>query len=319
TPVAIAVIADMFPKERRELPTSIYMAVGVLMGSGAFILGGFAVDAAEYVSPMISMDVWRTTLILVGLPGLLLALFAVFLIGPAKQQGASAKTVVSAEEALAYLRGDGLFFLLLFICIGFVSMLAMGLVSWAPTMLIREFGFEVSEAGFAFGSVGMPAAVLGTVLAPIVAKSLSGRFGHSSTPLVIGACSLIGSTLLVLGLASGSTLFLLIGVAGMMLFLSGAIVMPAIVIQILSPPPLRARLMAMNLLCLGLIGQGIGPVIVARIGEVRGGEGGLSFGLMITAMLSATLAISFAWLMHRRLNAPETQQSLAAASEAPSV
>lgn len=310
TPVAIAVIADMFPNGRRELPTSIYMAVGVLMGSGAFILGGFAVDVANQVSPIVSMDVWRTTLILVGLPGLALAVFALFLIGPAKHDSSNGKDVVSAGEALTYLRHEGLFFVLLFVCVGCIAILAMGLTAWTPTLLIREFGFDVAEAGFVFGAVGVPAGVLGTVLAPVITKQLSERLGHSSTPLVIAVCSLAGSSALVLGLASGTTALALAGISGTLLFLSGAIVMPAIVIQLMSPAAMRARLMAMNLLCLGLLGQGLGPVIVAGIGESQSGTGGLSFGLMATAGLSAVLAVTFAWLMHLRLQSAVTQRGL---------
>ncbi|MEM1106402.1 MAG: MFS transporter [Pseudomonadota bacterium] len=301
TPVAIAAIADMFPRERRETPTSVYMAVGVLMGSGAFILGGVAVQFAGHVSTFVSLEVWRLTLIIVGLPGIPLALLALWLIGPARERQEASVSNVSAAEALSYLINGGRFFLLLFLSVGCASILGMGAGAWLPTLLVREFDFEVASAGLLFGAVGVPSGVLGTVLAPVITKQLSERFGKSSIPLVVATCSIAGSASLGLGLLSGELPFLLAGVAGALFFLSGAIVMPAIIIQSLSPALLRARLMATNLLCLGLLGQGVGPVLVAGLGEATPGESSLSFGLMATATVSAALASLFAWLMHARL------------------
>src|SRR5580693_4273673 len=78
TPAAVSLIADMFAPDRRTLPTSLYTAVASLMGVGAFAVGGAAVDLATRLSPVVGLEPWRLTLVLVGAPGLLLAAILAF-------------------------------------------------------------------------------------------------------------------------------------------------------------------------------------------------------------------------------------------------
>ncbi|MEM5517197.1 MFS transporter [Henriciella sp. AS95] len=304
TPVAIAVIADMFPKAQRALPTSIYMAVGILMGSGSFFIGGLAVDAATHLSAAISMDVWRTTLIIVGTPGLFLALIAAFLIGPPSRavQNEGAVPIATAQQVLSYLLHEGRFFVLMFLSVGTLAALAMGLLSWAPTLLVRTYSFGLSEAGIALGSVGVPAGIVGTVCGPLIVRRLATGLGGSNTPFVIGIAALLAGASLSFGLMSGQTVLFLISLGVTYMFLSAAMVMPAIVIQEASPPAMRARLMATHLLSLGLLGQGLGPVVVARLSDQIGGTQSLSNAIVLTAIGATIMAMIFAWFMHRRID-----------------
>ena len=73
SPAAVSLIADLFDRERRTLPTSIYSAVGTVMGYGSYFFAGGALDLATHLSTQMAMAPWRLTLIIVGLPGLLLA------------------------------------------------------------------------------------------------------------------------------------------------------------------------------------------------------------------------------------------------------
>lgn len=309
TPVAIAVIADMFPKAQRGLPTSIYMAVGILMGSGSFFIGGLAVDAATHLSDAISMDVWRTTLIIVGTPGLFLALIAGFLIGPPRlaDQNESSIPVATAQQVVSYLLNEGRFFVLMFLSVGTLAALAMGLLSWAPTLLVRTYSFGLAEAGIALGSVGVPAGVVGTVCGPLIVRQLATRLGGSNTPFVIGIAALLAGASLTVGLMSGQTVLFLISLGFTYMFLSAAMVMPAIVIQEASPPAMRARLMATHLLSLGLLGQGLGPVVVARLSDQISGTQSLSRALVLTAIGATIMAMVFAWFMHRRIDQTKAQ------------
>ena len=78
TPAMVSLIADLFEPKARSGPTSIYIAIGTIMTGGAFVIGGLAVDVAGVIQGSLLPDwpVWRITLILVGLPGILLAIAA---------------------------------------------------------------------------------------------------------------------------------------------------------------------------------------------------------------------------------------------------
>ena len=303
TPVAIAVIADMFPKDRRSLPTSIYMAVGILMGSGAFFLGGLAIDLAEDLTSLFSLEVWRLTLIVVGIPGFLLALVAGLLIGPARHKGDEDGDGATALQVLSYFRDEGRYFVLMFIGVGCLAALAMGLLAWAPTLLVRNYGFGLSEAGLVLGSVGVPAGVVGTVFGPLIVRRLARGMGTGSTPVVIGFAAVLSGSFLVTGLLSANRPVFLSCLGLSYMFLSAAMVMPAIVIQEASPPAMRARLMATHLLSIGLLGQGVGPFIVAYLSDRIGGTNALPSALIATTITSVSIGVVLMVLMHGRLRA----------------
>src|SRR5690606_11939401 len=73
SPAAISLIADLFPRDKRTLPTTLYTGVGAVMYSGSSIAGGAAVELATAISGYFDMEPWRLTLLIVGFPGLLLA------------------------------------------------------------------------------------------------------------------------------------------------------------------------------------------------------------------------------------------------------
>jgi MFS family permease len=79
TPAAFSLIADYFPREKLARALSVY-SMGILIGSGlAFIVGGAVVQAmngmpALQVPVLGTMAPWRLTFLIVGLPGLAIAL-----------------------------------------------------------------------------------------------------------------------------------------------------------------------------------------------------------------------------------------------------
>jgi MFS family permease len=76
SPAAFSLLADYFPKGRLATALSIF-SMGIFFGSGlALLLGGLIVGA---------LGSWRLTFLLVGLPGLLVALLALTIREPARR------------------------------------------------------------------------------------------------------------------------------------------------------------------------------------------------------------------------------------------
>src|SRR3546814_8017332 len=69
SPAAISLIADLFPRDKRTLPTAAYTGVSAVMYSGSYIAGGAALQLATAMSGQIEMEPWKLTLVLVGIPG----------------------------------------------------------------------------------------------------------------------------------------------------------------------------------------------------------------------------------------------------------
>lgn len=132
-----ALIADLLPDGRRATGISIYalgLPAGVLM---SFLLGGLVVEGAG----------WRTTLLLFGLPGLLLAA-AVAVALPDARNGLrrSDKSAAPAGAVLRRLLSTRSY---LHVCLGsgFFTVIWLGLLSWLPSFFVRTYGLSVGEAG----------------------------------------------------------------------------------------------------------------------------------------------------------------------------
>jgi hypothetical protein len=73
----------------------------------------------------------------------------------------------------------------------------------------------------------------------------------------------------------------------------------AAALQVVTPNRLRAQVSALYLLCLNLIGIGVGPTLMAAIAEYGlGGPGMLGRGMAISAAVVTPLA---AWVLYRGL------------------
>ncbi|MGE3744465.1 MAG: MFS transporter [Sphingomonadaceae bacterium] len=103
-PAAISLITDLFPRDRRTLPTTLYTGVGAVMYSGSYIAGGAALQLATAMSGSIDLEPWQLTLMLVGIPGLLLApLLWITVPKPPRVGDVKSEQFATTAQALAYL------------------------------------------------------------------------------------------------------------------------------------------------------------------------------------------------------------------------
>jgi MFS family permease len=103
-PAAFSLLSDWFPRERRATVLAIYSS-GIYLGAGlGLVIGGFVVDrwdAAFPVAAPFGLRGWQAAFFLVGLPGLLLALWVRTLREPAREneQGLAASSATSPWSA----------------------------------------------------------------------------------------------------------------------------------------------------------------------------------------------------------------------------
>ncbi len=301
TPVAITLIADMFSWKRRGLATSLYMGTGILMGSGAFVIGGAAIKLAETLTAHYSIESWRLTFVIVGMPGLILAPLATMLIRRPVSGGIPTRSNSSISAVARYLQSHARAYVSIFTGVGIITVLSMGLIVWLPTVLVRSHGLSISEAGVQFGLVGAPMAVMGTILGPYFAQLLLRSGRTDAIAIVLSGAAIIAA----LGIATTVVLpelsLVLAGFALGMFALAAATVMPAIIIQLYTPVNMRARLMALNLLCLNLIGLGSGPVIVAYLSSNLHVSNPLGHALQIVAIVVCTISLALFLYARRAL------------------
>ncbi|MGE7963232.1 MFS transporter [Pseudomonas sp. NPDC089918] len=263
TPAAMSLIGDMFQRKERALPTSFYMATGNVMATGAFLIGGAVYQYAGAQQLFPSMEPWRFTLFAVSLPGFLMVLiFALTVREPARVESQPIQQKASGVDALLpFLTNNKSMFIPFFISTGLISSLTLGVISWAPTLLIRLHELTASHASFVFGSVGLPASVLGTLSLPWLANKLQKAGRPDGILLMLLVCVVIPIPAIIIGLVAGKYWLLVAAFAVCMMFLPSISVLTCLAMQMISPSRLRARTVAVNLLVINLFGYTVGPFL----------------------------------------------------------
>jgi len=157
SPPAHSLISDLYPPEKRATALSIYslgIPLGVMFGAAA---GGWI---AEHLS-------WRYAFLLVGLPGLLVAVAVKVLVREPPRgrwdAGGAAAAPPAFTRVLARLFGNwGLIHMLAGVTL--VSMAAYGVNQYSAAYFIRTFGLSYSTVGVVFGLVVGVSTGIGTLL-----------------------------------------------------------------------------------------------------------------------------------------------------------
>ena len=167
-PSAHSLISDYFPMRQRATAISVYTIGGHMGVWFAFLVGGWLSDAYS----------WRTALVAVGLPGIILSVLFRFTVREpvrgAIEGQADTGEAVPFMALLRVLGGKPTFrhltmALPLFVCASYV------LNIWGPAFLIRTHGLTKSEIGLWFGLVVGVGGGVGSIVGGLLSDRLARR------------------------------------------------------------------------------------------------------------------------------------------------
>lgn len=275
--VSPGLIADFFPKERRGRVLSwFYVAIPVGSALG-YLLGG--VLGQRYG--------WHAAFLLVGVPGLLLALpIALLRTPPRGGDDAPAQTpkgTVSAGYAALFKNRS-------FVC-NTLAMAAMtfaigGLAQWIPSFLYRAHALDVAKGNTLFGATTVLAGILGTLAGGWLGDRWQKRSGKGYL-LVSGWGFLIGTPFAVWAILAPDlpSCMTAIFIAEFFLFLNTG-PLNTVIINV-TDPAVRAMAFAVNIFFIHALGDAVSPSILGWLSD----QWGLRSALLITpcAMVLAGL------------------------------
>ena len=303
TPAAHSLISDIVPKERRASALAFYalgIPIGTLLG---MIIGGQLADAIG----------WRRAFVVVGLPGVVLALVVVWLLKDPRRGGASqshtATPPLSGGAALRAIFGSRALVLLI-VAASLAAFLSYGKTTWATIFFQRTHGLSPGQVGLYFGLVNGVFAILGTWLGGKIAD----RWGAAKRRHVLTAPALglaIAAPLAYLGYSAPSWQSALV-ILTLPTLLNSLYYGPTYsAVQGLVAPQARAMAAAVLLFFQNLIGLGLGPLFFGMLSDIlkpEYGEDSVQIVLYSAAFLRVIPAFFF-WLCSLRLDAELDRQS----------
>lgn len=294
SPASYSLLGDYFPREKLGRAIAIY-SLGVPIGSGiALVLGAFVVklvtEGPAVIVPLLGqMEPWRLVFLVVGLPGLLVALLFFLTIREPARSLRMAEPVPG--EFMAFLKLNRVAVSSHFLGMSLVAMVMYGATAWIPQFLHRTYGMPVASAGLWFGAAMAVCGSCGILSGGWLADRLY-RQGHRDGHLRVIRINAIILTPLFVFMALTPSLNL--SLAAMVIsMLVGTIHGGAAgsALQLIAPSHLRARLAALYLLVATLLGLGVGPTAIALITDrVFGDDNALRYSIAIVSAIALPLS-----------------------------
>ncbi|HEX4895672.1 MAG TPA: MFS transporter [Solimonas sp.] len=258
-PPTHSLASNYYPPQQHGKVASV-LSFAALIGSFAgIILGGEILKASD----------WRTTLMVVGVPGLAIALLAFLTLREPREHtrvpGLSQLFDAESRRIVKHLMQTPTYFQLI-LAFAVVSFFTLGMPAFLIPFFQRSFDLEISIATRGYGITAMLSTIVGTVLAGVVVDRLARRDVAWKLRLP-GILCVLAAPIMGAGLLAPDyqTCLILYGIGNTLVFVA----LPALYSGVYGVARDSERAMAIAVLGLvtNLIGLGLGPVVLGAISD----------------------------------------------------
>jgi predicted MFS family arabinose efflux permease len=292
TPPSHSLIADYFRPNQRGTALAVF-AVAIPIGSmlGAFF-GGWG---NQYFG-------WRATFVLVGLPGVLIALLVRLTVTEPTRgltDGARPPDAAPAFLQSARFLWSCRSFRHLTLAAGLHAIVVYSASIWNTSFLVRTHHLGTGEAGN-FIALLQGVGMVGTLLGGLLADALSRRSGDPRWYMwVPGIATIVGVPFQLIGYQAPS-LWLVLPCFAVATMMGASFFGPSFAVaQSLAPPRMRAVAASVLLFMQTLVGLGLGPwsvgVISDRLKPAHGDARALALGLLLVALVNVWATAHYLW------------------------
>ena len=272
SPSALSMMSDYFPKETRGRAVAFY-TMGISLGVGlAMILGGQVIALVSEAPPMTlpligELRAWQTVFIIVGFPGILVALLMLTVKEPVRKERMGTHNGQGDNLSLAtVMRFFGERWRMYgshFFGMSVVGILNYGFFAWIPTMFIRTWNWSIEDIGTAYGVTTLIAGPLSILLASWLPEYLTKRGAKDAHMRAALHLNLLGVACAILTplmpTAELALLLLLPMTAGVLAATSAGIS----ALMIVTPNQMRAQASALYYFVVNILGLTAGPTGIA--------------------------------------------------------
>jgi len=291
TPPAHSMIADLYPPETRSTAIGFYnlgISCGIML---AYLVGGWVVQNIG----------WREALLIVGVPGLFLALIVRFTVrepqrGASEQRSDSGQQPGLADVAKFLLARRSFTYMAL--AAGLSSFVGYSLTVFMASFLVRSFAMEIASVGLWLGLIYGIAGGFGFFMGGYLADRI-GRDGYQRAMSFI-ALAVVASCFLYIAVLSSTSVTWCLALFVIPSVTSNLYLAP-VLSQSQSLVSLRMRAVSSSvmLLVITVVGYGLGPPITGAISDALESDFGpesLRYSLLTISTVLLPLA---AWCYYQ--------------------
>jgi MFS family permease len=300
SPATYSLISNLFPKEKLGRAVAVY-SLGSFLGSGiAFLAGGAVIGlvsgggAIDFAG--MSFQPWQLTFLIVGAPGVLLALIIHLTVKDPVPPSArvDAANHPSLKAVLAFLARERAIFLPHMLGFTFAAMALFSLLGWSPAYLMRTYGLDPATTGLWLGITSVIAGGGGVLASGSMMDWFASR-GIDDAPFRTGIIGAVGTMLPIAALPFAPSFAIGMGLLAVALFFASFPMPPSTaIVQIVAPPAMRSRVAAIFLCSNSLIGLTLGSFLIGLFNDhLFSGPAavGSSLGLVVAGASAAAAAL----------------------------
>ncbi len=292
SPPAHSIVSDIFPAHQRATALSVY-SLGVYGGILVGTVGG---------AYLVQFFDWRIAFVVVGLPGIFLALLVRFVIKEPPRGMAEARKDVAPPgffRVVGFLWERKSFRHLSFAC-ALHAFVTYGMGNFMPLFLGRVHGMPILDVGLYYGLIAGIGGLAGTFFGGWMSDRMANNTGDKTWYVWIPFIS----TLLAIPFALITFLLMPTGITAafsylLPVFAGGWYLAPCIAsTHFLVGIRMRAMASAVLLFVLNLIGLGLGPMLTGFVSDYLTpsyGDNALRYAMSITLMVNLWCALHYYW------------------------
>ena len=302
SPSAYSMIADLFPREKLGRALGVYQA-GALFGAGiAFLAGGIVIKILSAMGsvdfPVIGlMKPWQMAFMVVGLPGVLIALLMLTVKEPARRGKLEGHDDgIPLRQVAGNVKTNGRLFASLFAGFALMAVPLTTFITWVPAYMSRVHDYTRADSGFTLGLILVIFSPAGVCFGGWLIDKLHHR-GYTDATFRVGllsAAMLLPLVFFATMLTNSSVTIVLL--CPFVFFASMPIAAAPATLQLFVPNQMRAQLSALWMLALNILSTTAGPTLVGFITEyVLHDEMAVGASVALVNCLSILLAGLLIW------------------------
>ncbi len=266
-PAALSMIADVAPPGRLSSAIGAFGCGGPLGAALALMGGGWVVRAGERFSSVVpGLAPWRLAFLLCGAFGIMAGILLLTVSEP-DHRARHEMRPTGIDGALRHIFRNWRLFAGVSGGMLALSFCVYATASWLPAMLVRDHGMSYGSAGATTGAAALGGGVLGAWVSGLLSDRVESAGRRDAALLVaiaVAAAFVVAIPAAVLATSWwGTVASVWVGYAllGMPTVLGGT------ALQQISPPSMRAQVMAIQVLLVNLLALSLGPLTVAVLSE----------------------------------------------------